>query len=120
MKGPVDKRVYRAISIAVVCMLTIMPTGVSGYHNANMQGTLTLLAVYSDGDYIYMQLDNQPTSHPGCSPTYFVIAEDVPANRREAMFARLMTAYVTGEAITIGYDNAGNCAHSYIRVHRVG
>jgi hypothetical protein len=89
-------------------------------YNANMSGVVAWVATYADGDSIYFALMNQPGSHPGCSPYYFVITAAVPADRRKAMLANLLIARTTGEAINIGYDNAGDCAEGYIRVHRVG
>jgi hypothetical protein len=95
-----------------------MPAG--AVYNANISGVLTTLSAYADGDYIYIQLANQPSSHPSCNPAYFVIEETVPADRRKMMLARLMSAYVTKEAVNIGYDATGSCVHTFIRVHRVG
>ena len=89
-------------------------------YNANMQGKLSDVMVYSDGDYIYLRLENQPDSHPQCNPSYFVIAATVPLERRKMMLARLMMAYASGEVVNLGYDSQGDCSHGYIRVHRVG
>lgn len=89
-------------------------------YNANMSGVVTFLATYTDGDYIYFRLANQPASHPQCNPSYFVIPETVPENRRNRAFALLLTAKQTGEPLNIGFDHSGDCAHGYIRVHRVG
>jgi hypothetical protein len=75
---------------------------------------------YADVDYIYVQLNTQPSTHPSCNPGYFVISGSVPAERRKAMFAQLMVAKVAGDPINLGYDNTGDCADGYIRVHRVG
>ena len=89
-------------------------------YNANMSGVVAWVATYADGDSIYFALSNQPSSHPGCSPHYFVITAAVPADRRKAMLTNLLIARTTREAINIGYDNTGDCAEGYIRVHRVG
>jgi hypothetical protein len=89
-------------------------------YNANTSGVVAWVASYTDGDYIYFGLQNQPTSHPQCSPYYFVITADVPENRRNQAFAQLLTSKQTGTAINIGYDATGDCAYGYIRVHRVG
>lgn len=85
-----------------------------------MQGTLTGVYVYTDGDYIYFRLNNQPTSHPKCKSNYFVIPSTVPQNRREMLLSRLLTAYSMKEKVNIGYDNSVECANGYIKVHRVG
>ena len=89
-------------------------------YNANMSGVVSNVMLYTGGDYIYIQLNNQPSSHATCNPSYFVISEEVPAARRQMLLARLLTAHATKESVTIGYDNAGDCVHGYIRVHRVG
>ena len=89
-------------------------------YNANMTGVVIAVITYTDGDYIYFQLNNQPSTHPSCNPGYFVITADVPADRRKALLAQLMLAKTTGATTQIGYDNAGDCANGYIRVHRVG
>ncbi|MDX1252756.1 MAG: hypothetical protein IDH49_10995 [Gammaproteobacteria bacterium] len=89
-------------------------------YNANMAGELEGFYVYAEGDYIYFRLKNQPSSHPTCSPVYFVIPETVSSDRRKAMLSRLSLAYATKEIVTIGYDNTGDCAHGYLRVYRVG
>lgn len=86
-----------------------------------MRGVIENLAVYTEGDYIYIKLENQPASHPGCNPGFFVIAEDVPESRRQMLLSRLSMAYALKESINIGYDSqAGDCAHGYIRLHRAG
>lgn len=92
----------------------------AGY-NANMKGVIQNLNVYAAGDYIYIKLKNQPASHPGCNPSYFVITGDLPENRRNMLFSRLLAAYMSKESVNIGYDSqAGDCADGYIRVHRAG
>ena len=89
-------------------------------YDSNISGKLSHVATYADGDYIYFTLENQPTSHPTCDPTYFVIDQAVPFERQNRMLSRLLTAYTTKELVLVGYDSEGNCAHGYIRVHRVG
>lgn len=85
-----------------------------------MTGVLEGVYVYTAGDYIYFRLTNQPASHPGCDPTYFVISENVPESRRQMLLSRLLSAYAMKENVNIGYDSKGDCAHGYIRVHRAG
>ena len=91
----------------------------AGY-NANMQGVVTTVVTYAGGDYIYFKLHNQPTSHPLCKTDFFVIHASTPPDRLDRMLSRLLTAYTTGETVNIGYDDAGDCAHGRIRVHRIG
>ena len=106
-------------TIALILLVLVSVPAIAAY-NANMEGKLTLVAVYADGDYIYLRLDNQPTSHPQCNPSYFVIHETVPLDRRQMMLSRLMMAYAAGETVNLGYDGTGDCAHGYMRVHRAG
>jgi len=89
-------------------------------YNANMEGVLKTLAVYADGDYIYIQLENQPSSHPTCNATFFVVTAGVTESRRQFIMSRLSMAFATKEMVNIGYDAQGDCADGYIRLHRVG
>lgn len=101
-------------------LILVLSNSALAAYNANMSGVLTGVYVYADGDYIYLRLNNQPTSHPACNPSYFVIAADVPQQRKQMMLSRLLTSYALKESINIGYDSTGGCADGYIRVHRVG
>lgn len=89
-------------------------------YNANMDGVVTHVLVYSEGDQIYFRLDNQLTSHPACDASLFSIDASTPADRRKMMLARLLLAKATKEPMNVGYDATGNCSHGRIRVHRVG
>ncbi len=89
-------------------------------YNSNIKGELEGVYVYTDGDYIYFRFKNQPTTHASCDPTYFVISEDIPLERRQMLLSRLLMAYASKEQVNIGYDKSGNCVHGHIRVHRVG
>ena len=92
----------------------------SATYNANMQGELAHVGTYADTDSIYITLKNQPSSHPACNPSYFVIDASVPLDRRKTMLSRLYLALASNETVNVGYDNAGNCADGYIRVHEIG
>jgi hypothetical protein len=116
-----NRGLVRAVLVAVASSLwLVLSPPASAAYNANMSGVLTFVGAYADGDYIYLALSNQPTSHPGCNPTYFVIDDTVPLERRQMMLARLLTSYAMKEPVNIGYDNVGDCAKGYIRVHRAG
>jgi hypothetical protein len=105
---------------AFATAMLLMSSSANAVYNANMSGIVVTLSTYTDGDYIYLQLNNQPSAHPSCNPAYFVITADTPADRRKSALALLMAAKFSGEPINLGYDNVGNCADGYIRVHRVG
>lgn len=105
----------------VLCLATVAAaTCVQAAYDANMRGPLEGFYVYADGDHVYFRLQNQPTSHNGCNPAYFVIPASVPADRRKAMLARLSLAFALQEQVNIGYAANGDCAHGYINVYRVG
>ncbi len=101
-------------------VLSLFSHSVFAEYNDNMSGKVASVLTYTDSDYIYFTLDNQPTSHSACNPAFFVIEETIPYERRQILLSRLLTAYAKQESLNIGFDNAGNCAHGYIRVHRIG
>lgn len=107
----------RFLMLGITCLLS---TNAFATYNANISGQIAAIATYTDTDSVYVTLANQPTSHPTCSPHYFVLDSSVSLDRRKFMVARLMAAYAAGETVNIGYDNAGNCADGAIRIHRVG
>ncbi|MEP3451742.1 MAG: hypothetical protein ABJN65_00995 [Parasphingorhabdus sp.] len=101
--------------------LLALPTGpATAVYNANVSGKISDLITYTDGDYIYFRLDNQPATHPTCNPSFFVIDGATPAQRIDRLYSRAVAAKASGETVYIGYDSQGDCAHGYIRVHRVG
>ena len=109
----------RSITVLALFCVLAAERAVAEY-NANISGQLEGVYVYDYADYVYFRLKNQPTAHPGCDPTYFVIPESVPADRRKAMLARLYLSYSMQDSVNIGYDAVGQCANGYLRVHRVG
>lgn len=106
------------IIIGAFIMCTTIPS--HAVYNDNLKGIIKHVGVYTDGDYIYITLENQPTAHSACKPNHFVITEEVPSERRAMILSRLLTAYAMKETVNIGYDSNGDCAHGYIRVHEVG
>ena len=111
---------HHLFRVLVFSFSLLIPISTLAAYNSNISGVLQGVYVYSDGDYIYFRFEDQPSSHPGCNPTYFVIHGSVPENRRNAMLSRLLTAYAMKESVNIGYDAQGDCSNGYIRVHRVG
>lgn len=104
--------------LILICYFAAAPA--MAQYNSNMQGELEGVYVYTDGDYIYFRLKNQPDSHPACNPFFFVISETVPYERRTMLLSRLLAAYSTKEIVNIGFDGQGACVHGYIQAHRVG
>ncbi|MDR0779081.1 MAG: hypothetical protein LBF16_00075 [Pseudomonadales bacterium] len=107
-------KIFIALLVVVTC------NSASASYDANMSGEIEGFYVYAEGDYVFFRLKNQPGSHFGCDPTYFVIPETVSADRRKALLARLSLAYAMQEVVNIGYAANGDCAAGYIRVYRVG
>ena len=117
VKKPVGERI-RVLVVAALAVVGSSPT-LAGY-NANMQGVVTNVLTYAVDGRIFFRLSNQPSSHPQCASDYFSIDASVPDTARSQLLSRLLVAYTTGEAITVGYDSQGDCSHSRIRVHRIG
>jgi hypothetical protein len=109
----------RSVLLTAAMLLLVCRTATAAY-DANMAGELEGFYVYAESDYIYFRLKNQPASHNGCNPAYFVIPATVPVERRKAMLVRLSLAYALQESVNIGYAANGDCANGYINVHRVG
>ena len=103
-----------------IFLLLLFSTSAFADYNANMTGVVTHVLTYTGSDQIYFRLDNQPSSHPACNTDYFAIDSSIPAERRQQVLSRLLMAYATGKPINIGYDSEAGCAHSRIRVWRVG
>lgn len=106
--------------LALGFLLAVVSSSSNAVYNANMSGVVAWVATYAESDSIYFALTNQPSSHPGCASHYFVITGATTADRRKAMLSNLLIARTTREPITIGYDDTGDCAEGFIRVHRVG
>jgi hypothetical protein len=116
----------------LACMgitLACMPSHAA--YNANLTGFVTQILTYPSG-VILFALNNQPTSNGSCNPQFFELDAPVPPpppavpnpgadailNR---MYARLLQAYTLGQAVNVGYDDAGNCAPAgNITVYRIG
>lgn len=104
----------------MVLMLSSLCAQSFAVYNANLKGVLVEVNVYTDGDYIYLKLANQPSSHPTCNPNYFVISDSVPLERRQMLLSRALSAFASKENVNIGYDSLGDCVNGYMRVHRIG
>lgn len=107
------------LKIIITLLILCSFKAIAAYNN-NIRGEIESVYVYADHDAIYFRFKNHPTTHESCKPTYFVISSSIPENRRNQLLSRLLLAKASKENINIGYDSKGDCAHSYIRVHRVG
>jgi hypothetical protein len=107
--------------IAMFCTFAVlMTTPAWGIYNANLTGTVSMVLTYDGVSPILVRLNNQPSSHPTCDPSFFAIAADNDTKSTDRMYARLLVALATAQPTNLGYDNLGNCANGYIRIHRVG
>lgn len=106
----------------LISLFLAMSTSVNAAYTNNMRGTPTAVLTYLNGK-ISLRLDNQPSSHPLCKPTYFAIVFD-DEKGVDRMYARLLIAYTQKQPVNIGYDDGSRsdseCASGYIKVHRVG
>lgn len=105
--------------VVAIIMTATSGSSIAAY-DANIIGEVVGFWTYTFNDHIYFQLKNQPTSHNGCNPVFFVIPDTVSADRRKALLSRLSIAYITKEQINIGYSANGDCGNGYINVFRVG
>ncbi len=111
-----------------LCVLMLSAT--SGYvaiasagYNANWSGTVTGVSAYTYNDQILFSLNSMPNEPAGtCNSTAFMIsAADSDAESRSRIYATLMSAYLTGQPVSVGYDNTGaSCSGGYITAFRVG
>jgi hypothetical protein len=109
----------RIVLLASLALTTLAPRTASAAYDANMVGVVTDLLVYPDANIILIRLNNQPTSHRGCNPAYFELF-NVSEPMFGRLYARLLAAKLSGEAVNIGFDSVGTNCRLYIPVHRVG
>src|SRR5690349_7757729 len=107
----------RALLLTTAVGLSVPAAAV---YTANMIGVVTDVLTYTESDIVLFRLSNQPTTHPACNPQYFSFDQTLPESRRKQLFARLLAAKESGNALNVGYDNSGDCSNTYIRVHRIG
>ena len=101
-------------------LVLVFSAAANATYNANLSGVVTDVVTYSDAGVILIRLANQPSSHPACNAQYFAIDQTLPEKLIDRMMARVLTGLASGVPLNIGFDNAGNCAHGYIRIHRIG
>jgi hypothetical protein len=104
---------------AIAILLLAFASASSAGYNATIQGVVKDVLTYPSGVVLF-RLSNQPTTHPLCRPEYFSIGTAIPQVEANRMLSRLLLAYTLKETVQVGFDDTGDCAVSYIRVHRVG
>lgn len=83
--------------ILLTALLTLLSATSFAAYNSNIRGELDGVYAYTDSDAIYLHFKDQPTSHPACKPSYFVIPGDIPLERRKMLLSRLMMAFASKE-----------------------
>lgn len=91
----------------------------SAAYNANIAGVPTRIITGENG-LVLFALDTQPTSHPSCTATFFVIDNSLSDAKINRMYARLLAAQAAGEPINIGYDSSGSCLYNYMHAYQIG
>jgi hypothetical protein len=106
--------------IVLAAMAALVPATSFATLNATGEFVVTGVITSTDSDEILVTVSAPPT-HPTCNAKFFALSASLPADRRKAILARLLTAKLSGESITLGYDATGECTEGgYIRLHRVG
>lgn len=109
---------FRKIILATMCALVSATCFAT--LNANGEFIVTGVITSADSDEIVVTVSTPPT-HPTCNAKFFAVSASLPADRRKAILARLLTAKLSGESVNFGYDATGECTEGgYIRLHRVG
>jgi hypothetical protein len=106
-----------------LAVISGIPCAYSGGYNANWTGTVTGVSTYSYNDQIVFSLNSMPSQPPGtCITTFFAIdINSTDTESRNRMYATLLSAFLTGQTISIGYDSTGaSCTGSFIQAFRVG
>lgn len=84
-------------------------------YTANFAGVIKDVITYDDSHFL-IRLDPMPS---GPCSQYFIVTTEVPADARQMLLSRALTAHATGAIINIGYDDSV-CVNGWYRVHRVG
>lgn len=105
--------------LLMAALAAMIPASAFAVYNTNGGFIVTAVATYTDTDSIYINVSSPP-AHSACNNSYFVVSGSIPLERRKAILAQLLIARTTRETINFGYDATGDCAESYIRVHRIG
>lgn len=111
---------YAYKSLVLFAFLVVLSAPSQAGYNANRVSKIIGVLTYSE-DYIYLRLENADTPPGGCpSAVYYHIPAAVAG--KDILLARALTAYTTGEDVTIGYDNTAECLTGLTRyrVYRVG
>jgi hypothetical protein len=77
------------------------------------------VVTYTDELTVLFKVTNPPVV-PNCNVSHFVVPASVPAENRQLILSRLLTARAGGETIYIGYDGQTCGPLGFVRVYRVG
>jgi len=113
-------------AMCCVALAAVIPQAFAAGYNANWSGKVVSLSAYSYADQIYFLLDTMPSIPSGtCSNTSFAITtgdhSGSDLESRNRMYATLLAAFISGQSVSIGYDNTGaSCSDGVITAFRVG
>jgi hypothetical protein len=106
-------KLYRVFAVA------LLNSGFTGtgraVYDSNIAGRITNVLTYDGGNFL-ITLSVMPD---GPCSNYFIVTGDIPADARQMLLARALTAHAQGETINIGYDGH-TCVNGWYKVHRIG
>lgn len=107
----------KIVEIRVLALLaSVMAAGpVKAEYNDNLVGIITNILTYDSGQFLFT-LSAMPA---GACRNYFIVPADLPADARQMLLSRALTAKAGSEAVNIGFDK-NTCINGWYRVHRIG
>lgn len=105
----------RVAAAALLAVAGILPHQAVATYDSNTAGRISGVLTYDDGHFL-ISLSPMPA---GPCANYFIVLAEVPADGRQALLSRALTAYSKGESVNIGYDGV-TCVNGWFRVHRIG
>lgn len=74
--------------LMIFAFLAWMPMMANAGYDAQITGNISMMESYPSGQ-IVIELTNQPSSHPACDASMFVVPESTAAHLRQAMLSAL-------------------------------
>jgi len=101
--------------VACTLFLVFVLPANAGY-DANITGTVTKVLTYPLDGRVYIELNNQPATHPEFNRRFFAIDESTNTVAANRLYARLLVAFASERPVTIGYDSQGGVVPTRISV----
>lgn len=112
------------ITTLIIALLAICSVGTSANYNANFSGKITHVLTYTSSSTILLRIESMPgsDSESTCSQfDYMQLDPNISEENKQYVFARILTAYASGEVVNIGYDKIGSCTSTgRMTIYRVG